>query len=74
LGTGKGYSVFEMIRATEEITGKKVDYGMKDRRLGDPASLIASYELANETISWKPVFGLADIIQSAFEWRKEPLY
>ena len=42
VGTGTGHSVLEMIRAVEEVTGKKVPYVMGPRREGDPPSLVAS--------------------------------
>ena len=74
LGTGKGYSVFEIIQETEMMTGKKLNFEIKNRRPGDPASLIAAYDLAYHTISWEPSFNLTDIIRSALNWRKEPLY
>lgn len=74
LGTGTGYSVLEIIQETEAVVQKKIDYRIVQRRPGDPASLIASSEKAMELIGWKPAFSLADIIRSAYEWRKSPLY
>jgi UDP-glucose 4-epimerase len=74
LGTGSGYSVFEVIRETEKVTGKKIEFTIGARRPGDPASLIASFEKARQMISWEPEFSLGDIILSAYEWRKAPRY
>lgn len=74
LGTGSGYSVFEIIQETEKITGKRVEFKIKDRRPGDPASLIASFENAAGLIEWKPAYGLDEIIRSAWQWRSKPFY
>ncbi|WP_456405621.1 UDP-glucose 4-epimerase GalE [Caldithrix abyssi] len=53
LGTGRGHSVLEVIRAAEEVTGKKVNYQIVDRRPGDPPELVASCDLAYELLGWK---------------------
>ena len=53
LGTGKGHSVLEVIRAAEKVTGKKVNYEIVARRPGDPPELVASCELAYELLGWK---------------------
>jgi UDP-glucose 4-epimerase len=74
LGTGTGYSVWEIIKETETIMGKKVNHILSPRRPGDPASLIASSEKARETIGWEPGHNLFDIISSAIAWRSQPLY
>ena len=74
LGTGKGNSVMEIIHATEEVVGKKINFSMADKRLGDPSSLIASNEKANQIIQWQPSFSLEAIIESAYQWRSNPIY
>jgi UDP-glucose 4-epimerase len=74
LGTSKGFSVFEIIKATEQIMGKKLAYKVVDKRPGDPASLIAHSEYAFKCIGWKPHFSLEQIIDSAYHWRANPLY
>lgn len=74
LGTSKGYSVIEIIKATEEIIGKKINYTITQMRPGDPSSLIASSEKATQEIGWEPLFSLHDIINSAQTWRAKPLY
>lgn len=53
LGTGKGQSVLEVIKAAEKCAGKKILYTLVDRRDGDPAILIASPELALKKLNWK---------------------
>jgi len=53
LGTGKGYSVLEVLQMTAEVSGIKIPYKITSRRPGDPATVFASAELANKTIGWK---------------------
>ncbi len=54
LGANNGISVFEMINAAEEAIGKQINYTIVGRREGDPENLIASSELANKLLDWKP--------------------
>ena len=74
LGNGKGYSVLEVLEAAEEYLNLKISYKIGDRRPGDPAVLIASHQKAFEQLGWKPSKTLKDIIESAYEWRKNPKY
>jgi UDP-glucose 4-epimerase len=74
LGTGKGYSVLEIIKTTEEIFGKNIPYKIYERREGDPATLVASYEKAEKLLHWKPKNALQDILISAYNWRNNPLF
>ena len=52
LGTGKGYSVLDMIKAFEETTGKKVPYRITERRPGDIATCYADPQKAKEELNW----------------------
>ena len=74
LGNGKGYSVFEVINAAEEYLNTKISFKIGGKRPGDPAVLIASYQNAFEQLGWKPSKSLKDIIESAYNWRKNPKY
>jgi len=56
LGTGKGHSVLDVIKAAEKVTGKKVNYEIVDRRPGDPPELVASCDLAFKLLGWKAQF------------------
>ena len=74
LGTGRGYSVFEIIHAIEEFIGEKISYTIAKKRKGDPSVLIASYQQAQDELQWQPQNSqLTDIIASAWEWHKEYL-
>lgn len=69
LGVGRGYSVLEVIRAAERVSGKKVPYRFGARRPGDPAVLVASPEKAFAGLGWKPRFTELDpIVESAWRW------
>lgn len=53
LATGKGYTVLEVIKEAEKVSGRTVPYKITDRRPGDPAELVAASTRALETIGWK---------------------
>src|SRR5947209_6833765 len=54
LGTGRGYSVREVIRTVEEVTGKKVPVKEGLRRAGDPPALVAAAGKIQKELGWKP--------------------
>jgi UDP-glucose 4-epimerase len=54
LGNGNGFSVREVLAAVEEVTGAALDVAVADRREGDPAVLVASFERAGEELGWVP--------------------
>lgn len=56
LGNKQGFSVLEVIRAAEEVTGKTIDVIMGPRRPGDPPQLIANAEKAKNELGWKPLY------------------
>ncbi|MDD4556561.1 MAG: UDP-glucose 4-epimerase GalE [Alphaproteobacteria bacterium] len=65
LGTGKGTSVKEIIEATEEILGRKLNVAYVGRRAGDPAELTASSKAANDLLGWTPKYlDIKKIIQT----------
>lgn len=69
LGNGKGYSVMDVIRTAEAVTGKKVNFEIGPRRTGDPAALVASAEKAIRELGWQPHYArLEKIIESAWRW------
>ncbi len=68
LGTGKGNSVLEVIDTTEKVTGKKIPRIFCERRQGDPAVLVASYDKIKRDLGWEPRRNLEEIITSAHEW------
>ena len=69
LGNGKGFSVLEVIKVAEKVTGKAVPYDIAPRRKGDPAVLVASARRAGEVLGWAPEYtSLEDIVRTAWEW------
>jgi UDP-glucose-4-epimerase GalE len=54
VGTGSGLTVMEVLRAVEDVTGRKVPYVMGPRRDGDPPSLVANSDKLRRTLSWSP--------------------
>jgi len=70
LGTGKGRSVMEIIKAFERVTGEKVKYNLYPRRPGDIAAVYADTTLANTELGWKAETSLEQILLSAWNWEK----
>jgi UDP-glucose 4-epimerase len=69
LGTGAGYSVREVVKMVEQVTGKKVPVQECARRSGDPASLVADASKAARVLNWRPrCSSLEDMIRTAWEW------
>lgn len=71
LGTGKGYSVLEIVKAFESVTGIKIDYQIDARRPGDIATCYSSPEKAERELGWKAVYGLEEMIRDAWNWQKQ---
>ena len=68
LGTGRGYSVREVLAAIESVVGRPVPALMADRRPGDPAELVASSKTAAEMLGWIPLrSSLDEIIADAWQ-------
>ncbi len=68
-GTGKGYSVLEVIRAAGIVTGKEVPYKIGARREGDPAELVADSQKLQKTLGWSPRYDtLESMVASAWEF------
>ena len=75
LGNGRGYSVAEVVRASEQVTGKKVKIEICPRRDGDPPVLISDSSKAQRLLGWKPNFpSIDDQISHAWRWLSSPSY
>lgn len=71
LGNGVGYSVREVIETARKVTGHAIPAVETERRIGDPARLVASSEKARKILGWNPVHdSLEEIIASAWNWHK----
>lgn len=70
LGTGKGYSVLELIKAFERVTGVRVKYQFCERRPGDIAECWSNSALAERDLNWKAVKTLDDMMTDVWRWEK----
>ncbi len=72
LGNGDGYSVRDVIKMCEKISGKSIRAIEKPRRAGDPPKLVAAAEKAKRELGWKPQYPkLDDIVTTAWNWHKK---
>ncbi|MBO7360478.1 MAG: UDP-glucose 4-epimerase GalE [Clostridia bacterium] len=69
IGTGRGYSVFEIIAAYEKATGRKVPYVVTDRRPGDVAVSYSDPSLAEKELGWKAEYGIERMCVDADRWQ-----
>lgn len=72
LGSEKGFTVKEIVSASEKITGKKVNAIISPRRAGDPPALIASSKKINSDLGWKAKYSdVEKIISDTWDWMKK---
>jgi UDP-glucose 4-epimerase len=69
LGTGKGYSVLEVLRAFERTTGSPIPHKIQPRRAGDVAEAWADPELARRELGWVATRGLDEMCADAWRWQ-----
>lgn len=69
LGTGRGYSVLDVVAAFERASGKPVPYQILPRRPGDVASCFADPATAFEKLGWRAEFDLDDMCRDAWRWQ-----
>jgi UDP-glucose 4-epimerase len=67
LGTGKPYSVLEMIATFEKVSGKKIPYALVERRSGDLAEYYANSDLAKTILGWQAKHGIERMCEDT--WR-----
>lgn len=72
VGVGRGYSVMEVIRATEQLAGRHISVVIQPRRAGDPAELVSAAERIHNSTGWTPKFrSITDIVETAFKWHEK---
>ena len=69
LGTGRGYSVLQLIEQFSEVVGKKVSYKILGRRAGDVAICYADPSKANKELDWKAVLNIEDMCRDTWKWK-----
>lgn len=71
LGTGRGYSVLEMIQAFEKVSGAPLPHRIVARRPGDLAECWADASRAKEDLGWQATRGLEEIMRDAWRWQSD---
>jgi UDP-glucose 4-epimerase len=69
LGTGRGYSVLEMVSAFEKASGKKIAYNIEGRRAGDIASCYADPSMAKKELDWSADRGIDEMCADSWHWQ-----
>lgn len=71
LGNGDGFSVREVVKTVEEVTGRKIKTVESSRRPGDPPVLVGSSQKAHSGLGWETRFSdLRSIVQTAWKWHQ----
>ena len=70
LGTGRGYSVMELVNAFQESTGVDVPYQIVARRAGDVPAIWADASLAGRVLNWRADTPLSETLKSAWRWQQ----
>ena len=70
LGTGKGYSVLEVVKGFEKVIGKPIKYQIKDRRPGDIATCYADTKKAKEELGFVAERGIDEMCEDSWNWQK----
>lgn len=69
LGTGKGYSVLDMVKSFSGASGQDIPYKIVDRRPGDVAKCYADPTKANIELGWKAKYGVKEMCEDAWRWQ-----
>jgi UDP-glucose 4-epimerase len=69
LGTGKGYSVLEVIHAFEKACGRTLPYVIEERRAGDIAECYADPSLAKRELGWEAEYGIEKMCEDSWNWQ-----
>lgn len=70
LGTGKGYSVLDIVKNFEAATGVKIPYVIKERRPGDIATCYSNADLAKQELGWVAENGIKEMCEDSWRWQK----
>jgi len=71
LGTGKGYSVLDVVKAFEQASGKQVPYTIEPRRAGDIAKCFSDPSYAKEILDWKAEKDLMQMCEDSWRWQSQ---
>lgn len=68
LGTGRGYSVLDVVRTFARVSGREIPYDIADRRPGDVARCYADVSFGREELGWQAEYGLEDMLRDQWRW------
>lgn len=71
LGTGRGYSVLEMVKAVEKASGKPVPCKIAPRREGDVGAVYSDASLAKKELGWTALRGLDEMCEDSWRWQSQ---
>jgi len=71
LGTGKGYSVLEVVHAFEKACGHSIPYEIKPRHAGDIAICYSNPQKPNQELGWKAEYGIDEMCADSWRWKKK---
>ena len=71
IGTGRGYSVFEMINAFEKASDRPIPYVVQDRRSGDIAQCYANTDLSHDRLGWSAQYELETMMLDHWRWQSQ---
>jgi UDP-glucose 4-epimerase len=71
LGTGRGYSVLEMVETFKRVNGVDIPYKIMPRRAGDLATCYADPGKSAEKLGWKAEYGLDEMCRDSWNWQKK---
>lgn len=71
LGTGRGYSVLDVIKTFEKVNGVAVPYRIMPRRDGDVAECYSNPQKAKDELGWRAEYGLEEMCRDAWNWQKK---
>jgi len=71
LGTGRGYTVLEVVKAFEQVSGKKVPYKLVPRRPGDVAAVYAHPAQAEALLGWRAKFDILEMCRDSWAWQQK---
>ena len=71
LGTGKGYSVLEVVHAFEKACGHPIPYEIRERRAGDIATCYCDPRKAKKELGWEAEYGIEDMCRDSWRWQSQ---
>jgi UDP-glucose-4-epimerase GalE len=74
IGSGRGDSVADVLRAVEGATGREIPKRFGARRIGDPPALVARPDRARDVLGWEAALGLERIVADAWRWYQHPRF